>query len=76
MTKYIAEGRANTQQRVYHTNEDCQRLDRSTVREATENEVEYFELRLCQYCNPDINPTVQQDQSKAHYNALKEAAEE
>lgn len=76
MTKYVCEGRANTRQSVYYTNKDCQRLDRSSVREATRNEIRHFELRLCKFCNPDADAIQPQDQSKAHYNALKEAAEE
>lgn len=76
MTKYVAEGRSNTRRDVFHTDKECQGLDRSSVREATENEIEYFELRLCQYCNPDVQPNSPKQQDQSHYEALKEAAEE
>jgi len=76
MTKYVAEGRCNTRKSVYHTSKDCQGLDRSTVREATKNEIEYFELRVCQYCDPDVQPNNPSEQDRSHLNALKEAAEE
>jgi len=76
MTKYVTKGRCNTRKSVYHTNKDCVRLDRSTVREATQNEIEHFELRLCDYCNPEVDAAQPQKQSRKHYKALQEAAEE
>jgi len=76
MTKYVTEGRCNTRKSVFHTDKECQGLDRSTVREATQNEIEYFDLRLCQYCNPDIKANHPTDQDRSHLKALKEAAEE
>jgi len=76
MTKWVAEGRCNTRRDVFHTNKDCQGLDRSTVREVTENELEHFDLRLCQYCNPDVKANNPSEQDRSHLKALKEAAEE
>lgn len=76
MTKWVAEGRSNTRRDVFHTDKDCQGLDRSTVREATENEIEYFELRLCEYCDDDIQPNNPRDQDQSYYKALREAARE
>lgn len=76
MTKWVAEGRSNTRRDVFHTNKDCQGLDRSTVRKATQNEIEYFDLRLCKYCDPDVKANNPKDQDKSYLKALKEAAEE
>jgi len=50
MTKYVACGRSNTRKDVYHTDKDCRRLSKSDVREATTNEVAYFELAECHIC--------------------------
>jgi len=76
MTKYVTEGRSHTPMNVYHTDKQCQGLDRSTVREATQNEIEYFDLRLCKYCDPDVKANNPKDQDKSYLKALKEAAEE
>lgn len=76
MTKYVAEGRSNTRMDVYHTDKTCQGLDRSTVREATQNEIEYFELRLCRFCDKDVKANDPTNQDQSYQKALKEAAKE
>lgn len=75
MTKYVAKGRSNTKINVYHISKDCQALDHSTVREATQNEVEYFDLRLCQYCNPDVQANNPRNQDQSYQKALQDAAQ-
>jgi len=51
MTKYVATGRKNTTRTVYHTDKECNRLSRSTVRETTQNEIEHYDLELCEACS-------------------------
>lgn len=76
MTKFVRVGRKNSNKNVYHTDRDCKRL-KSDVRVVAESEVEYQELTLCQWCDPDIeNPNAQYEQDHGYHKALKEAADE
>ena len=72
--KYVRVGRKNSNKNVYHTDRDCKRL-KSDVRVVAESEVEYQELTLCQWCDPDIeNPNAQHDQDHSYQERLKRAA--
>ena len=72
--KYVRVGRKNSNKNVYHTDRDCKRL-KSDVRVVAESEVEYQELTLCQWCDPDIeNPNAQYDQDHSYQERLKRAA--
>jgi hypothetical protein len=60
---------------VYHTNKECHTID-SRVREVSDSELQHHELKLCQWCDPDIehpNKGVEQDHS--YQKLLKEAGE-
>ena len=71
---YVRVGRKNSNKNVYHTDRDCKRL-KSDVRVVAESEVEYQELTLCQWCDPDIeNPNAQYDQDHSYQKRLKRAA--
>jgi predicted secreted Zn-dependent protease len=75
MTKYIHAESANNKLTVFHTDKDCQTL-KGRVRPVTESEIEYHELTLCQWCDPETeSPNAQYEQDFSYQEALKEAAE-
>ena len=72
--KYVRVGRKNSSKHVYHTNKNCKRLQ-SDTREVSETEIQWQELTLCQWCDPDIeNPNAQYDQDHSYQERLKRAA--
>ena len=76
MTKFVSANRSNSRKEVYHNNKECQRI-RSDTRVVSESEIEYHELKLCAWCDPDIsNPNVQYEQDRSYQAALKEAAKD
>jgi len=50
MPKYVNMNGNSSHREVYHTNVDCKRLKNNNFREASENMVEWHELRLCEHC--------------------------
>jgi len=52
MTKYVNIGGANSRKECYHTNEDCKRI-KSNYRKASEHEIEWHELSLCEWCEDE-----------------------
>ena len=54
MSKYIPKSANTRMNSVYHVDENCRRLKKEP-REATENEIEYHDLELCSWCDPDKN---------------------
>jgi len=76
MSKYVHTDRKNTKKNVYHSSRECKRL-KGNGRPVTEAEIEYHELRLCQWCDPDVeHPNAQREQDYSYQKALKEAAKE
>lgn len=74
--KFVHTDRKNSKKNVYHTDRDCTRL-KGNGRPVTEAEVEYHELRLCQWCDPEIeHPNAQYEQDFSYQKALKEAAKD
>ena len=74
MTKYIHVDSNNSRKTVYHTDENCTRL-KPGYRPVTESEIEYHNLRLCEWCDPEItHPGANTDQDHGFQEALKEAA--
>ena len=72
--KYISVDRKNSKKCVFHINTDCNRI-KSTVRPVDKAEIRYHELKLCQYCNPNIDdPQNRSKQDKTYQKALKAAA--
>lgn len=73
--KYVRIGRKNSNKDVYHTDRDCKRL-KSDIRVAPESEIEYHNLTLCQWCDPEItDPNAQYEQDHSYQEALKKQAE-
>jgi len=72
-TTYIRINTKNSDKTCYHINPDCERLDE--CREVSKDEIDYHNLTLCEFCDPDSHPR-RTDQRKSHYQALQEAANE
>jgi len=75
MNKYVHTDRKNSKKNVYHTDRGCTRL-KGSGRVVTEAEIEYHDLRLCQWCDPDEQPNAQYEQDFSYQKALKEAAKD
>jgi len=75
MTKYVIGGRSNSRRNVYHTQTDCQTITKSEVRPVSENEIAYFELDLCEHCDPDKTPNDNGEQDRSYLKALQREAE-
>ena len=76
MTKYVRIGRRNSKKEAYHTNRNCKRLE-SDTRPVPQSEIEYHDLTLCQWCDPEVeNPNAQYEQDHSYQKALKQAAKE
>jgi hypothetical protein len=72
-TTYIRINTKNSDKTCYHIDPDCARLEE--YREVSQDEIQYHNLTLCEFCDPDKNPR-DADQDKSHYRALQEAANE
>jgi len=76
MSKYIHSDSQNSKLNVYHTDRNCQTL-KGVVRPATDSEIEYHDLELCEWCDPDVeDPNAQYEQDHSYQEALKEAAKD
>jgi hypothetical protein len=69
--KYVSPNTGQNHKLVYHTDPNCRSVE--NVRPASDHEIEHHNLDLCEYCDPEKNPT-HTNQSREHYKALKEAA--
>jgi hypothetical protein len=76
MSKYVHTDRKNSKKNVYHIDRNCTRL-KGTGRPVSDSEIEYHNLRLCQWCDPDVDhPNAQHNQDYSYQEALKEAAKD
>jgi len=76
MTKWIGKSTQCKSKTVYHIDKECERL-RSEPMEVHPSEIEYHNLRCCDYCNPETpDPKRENNSSFKHYEALKAAARE
>ena len=71
-TKYAGSGSYGRRKSIYHTDPDCH-FASDSLREVSESEVEYHDMRLCKWCDPDKNPNSQSKTDRSAYNALLEA---
>lgn len=71
---YVSVDRRSSKRVCYHLKHDCDRLN-GTTRPVTMSEIRFHEMRLCQYCNPNIpDPQNRAKQTLKYQNALKEAS--
>jgi len=69
--KYVSPNTGQNHKNVYHTNRNCRSAE--NLRPASDHEINHHNLQLCEYCDPEKNPTGNQ-QSRGHFESLKEAA--
>lgn len=50
MTKYVGTGKWGTRKEVYHTSKTCP-YGPENLREVSEEEIEYHDMHICQWCN-------------------------
>lgn len=76
MTKrYIGVGQYSTRRQVFHTDTDC-RFAPDEMREVSESEIEYHDMRLCKWCDPDKNPNSGSKTNRDAYQALVKLGEQ
>lgn len=74
MKKYISVDRKNSKKTVFHTDRNCVRI-KSNIRPVDETEINHHDLRLCKFCDPEIDdPINRSKQDLSYQQALKENA--
>ena len=75
MTNFVRTCANNSNKTVYHSNEDCHRLQQADdYRETNLDEINHHELTECTFCSGDFEPSTNPDLS--YQKALKQAAKD